>query len=68
MQQDCWNRIGEIFEQAIMLDPKDRREFIEQECGSDEELTRELLSLVENHENLSDFLDDSVFSIGFRLL
>lgn len=68
MQGNCWDKIEELFGQVLDIAPENRRQFIEQECGSDEELVREILSLVENHENSGNFLDDSVFSIGLRLL
>lgn len=68
MEKDCWNRIEEIFGQAIALEPELRRQFIELECGADEKLLSELLSLMENHASSNDFLDDPVFSVGLRLL
>jgi predicted oxidoreductase len=68
MRKDCWNRIEEIFGQALTLEPENRREFIKSECGADEELLNELITLVENHEIPSNFLDDPVFSLGLKLL
>lgn len=68
MQEDRWNKIEKIFEQAVILDPENRSRFIEQQCGLDEELKCEIFSLVENHEDARDFLNASVFSIGLHLL
>ena len=68
MQENDWKKIEEIFDQAIGLEPINRRQFIERECRSDEDLKREIVTLIDNHENAGDFLNDSVFSIGFHLL
>src|SRR5215211_160340 len=68
MQENRWNKIEEIFGRAVILDSENRSQFIEQQCGFDEELKREVISLVKNHEDSSDFLDNPIFSIGLQLL
>lgn len=68
MQKSRWNQIEEIFEQTVALDSEQRREFIEEKCGADDELKREILSLIENHENSGDFLGDALFSTGLQII
>lgn len=68
MQQTHWNKIEEIFDEAVALDSENRRRFVERECGFDENLKRDLLSLIENHEDSGGFLDDSIFSVALMLL
>lgn len=68
MQKNRWEKIEEIFEQTIALDSENRRAFIEEKCGADDELKREIISLIENHENSGDFLDDALFSTGLQII
>ena len=68
MQKNRWEKIEEIFGQVVALDSENRRVFIEERCGADDELKREIISLIENHENSGDFLDDALFSTGLQIL
>lgn len=68
MQKNRWEKIEEIFEQTLALDSENRREFIEEKCGADDDLKLEIISLIENHENSGDFLDDALFSTGLQIL
>ena len=46
MENCRWNRIEELFHQATALAPADRPEFMDRSCGDDEELRREVESLL----------------------
>ncbi len=48
------NRITELFDAAIGMDPPQRGEFLLRECAGDEALLSELKSLVAKHEQLGD--------------
>ena len=68
MQKNRWQKVEEIFNRAAVLPLAERREFIEDACGDDEELCREVLNLVEADSAEENFLDAPVFSLGAQLL
>ena len=69
MRKNLWEKIEEIFGQAVMIDSKEhRRLFIEETCSTDKELKREVFSLFKNLESSEDFLEDELFSTGLQIL
>jgi serine/threonine protein kinase/tetratricopeptide (TPR) repeat protein len=57
-------RLGELFERALGLEPRERSAFLEAECGDDEALRAELDSLLASHAAAPAFLEH----LGARLL
>ncbi len=55
--EDRWPIIEELFFRAIELEPDERAAFVERECAGDEEVRREVASLLEAHENGETFLE-----------
>src|SRR5438876_1171272 len=53
---DRWQQINKLFESALERDPGEWAAFLEQACAEDEELRRELESLLAAHQKLGDFL------------
>src|SRR6266496_4089283 len=49
MKPERWQQISEIFESALALEPDERLAYVEQECGADEALRREVDRLIESH-------------------
>ncbi len=52
MNPERWNAVGELFEQAAALPPGDQTLCVERGCSGDEELRKEVLSLLANHKAL----------------
>lgn len=52
-----WEQIKEIVSSALELDPSQRDQHIRQACGSDEELRREVESLLRNCDGASGLLE-----------
>ena len=48
MTAERWRRVGELFHEAIDISSEDRPEWIDRACGDDQELRREVLSLLES--------------------
>src|ERR1035438_1972395 len=46
MTPERWQRVKEIFDQAVERDPASRLAYIRERCGDDEELRREAESLL----------------------
>ena len=46
MIQDRWHRLQSLFESALDRDPSERDSYLEEACGGDQELIREVKALV----------------------
>lgn len=57
MTPDRWAQIRRIFDGALERRDQDRAAFLRVMCSGDEELRREVESLVASHEDAADFLD-----------
>src|ERR1700736_6808564 len=53
-----WKQIETVFEQALDLGTEERLAFLEQACNGDEELRREVESLLDAHAQAGSFIDD----------
>src|SRR5215813_411982 len=49
MNPNCWEAVGELFEKALSLPTGARTAYIERESENDDELRREVLSLIASH-------------------
>lgn len=68
MEPHVWDRIQEVYFLALPLSATQRIDFVEQECGSDPLLIREISSLLQADESDSRFLEASVFELGLRII
>lgn len=55
-----WSDVKAIFELAVTLDSSEWSSFLDVRCGGDEELRREVESLLLAHDSSSDFLEEPV--------
>jgi serine/threonine protein kinase/tetratricopeptide (TPR) repeat protein len=51
------NIVKSVFEQALDIDLKERQKFLDDKCGDDKELKKEVLSLLDAHNQTDDFLE-----------
>src|SRR5215208_3286214 len=58
MDQNRWQRIEQLYHSAADLEPEDRHSFLARECRSDDELRREVESLLRNDQPGSGQLID----------
>ena len=58
MTSERWKQIETVFEQALDLGIEERSAFLEQACNGDEELRREVESLLNAHAQAGSFIDD----------
>ena len=54
--QNDWQRIRELFHGALERDPDDRAAFLREACGGDDQVRREVASLLAAHDNADGFL------------
>ena len=50
MNPDRWQAIGDLFDQALAVPAGDRTALIDEACGSDEVVRREVRSLLVSHD------------------
>jgi eukaryotic-like serine/threonine-protein kinase len=67
MNPERLNRIEEIFHAALEVQPDDRRSFLDDKCGSDERLRKEVESLLEFDEASGQLLDQTPGAIAAEM-
>ena len=60
-------RIEELFHAALDLEPQARPAFLQQACGADTELLKEVASLLDSAEKPVDFLPRAVFEVAHKI-
>lgn len=60
MSPERWERVKTVFESAIDIPVSERSSFIDRQCGGDDELRREVESLLESHDDSGRFLEQPV--------
>jgi len=68
MQATRWQKVEQIFNEALVLPENQKTSFIVQKSDGDVELSNEVLSLIAEIERDENFLDDSVFTLGTELV
>lgn len=68
MTPERWQRVDEIFQAAIELRAEERPAFVERTCADDEELRREVESLITADEQGLSFVDEPAFQVAAGLL
>ncbi len=58
MNPERWRRVKELFQQALERPGDEREAFIDAATADDEELRREVRTLLSSHDSAVDFLDD----------
>src|SRR5438876_1726765 len=53
---DLWQQVQQLFDAALQHSPEKRQEFLEQACGSNQELRREVESLLAAHDESGSFM------------
>ncbi len=63
-----WRRIEGLFYQALDLEPDARSAFLDQSCGTDTELRREVEGLLKSAEQTMDFLQKPVLEAAQNIM
>src|SRR2546422_3205526 len=56
MTPERYQQIGDLYHAALEIDAVERAAFLERECSADEDLRREVESLIASHEQSADFI------------
>ena len=57
MLSDRWHQVEALYHSAREREPEDRSAYLEQACGGDESLRREVESLLAHEESAANFLE-----------
>ena len=63
LSAERWDTVTSIFADAAELPPAERSAFLDQSCGSDAELRREVESLLAVHDGDADFLESPAVGV-----
>src|SRR6266496_2108463 len=68
MEPELWQRITDLFDEAMTRGPNERIAFLEEACEGDRDLRKQVERLVKSHEKSGDFLKSSAFEVAPELL
>src|SRR5688572_20133936 len=68
MKPDRWRKVDELFEAALERDRGERAAFLDQACGGDADLRREVEKMLKFDEQAADFIEADVFNIAAGLM
>ena len=68
MKPDRWQQVDELFAAALERDRADRPAYLDQACGDDQELRREVEKMLRFDEQAADFIEKDVFSVAAGLM
>ena len=63
MKPERWSKIESIFHKALEADESRRGSVIEESCAGDEELRREVESLLAHHSDSASFIEKPAFAV-----
>jgi serine/threonine protein kinase/Tfp pilus assembly protein PilF len=64
MDADRWKQVDELLQNALSLPPEQRDEFVQQACGADAALRREVQSLLSSHQKAGTFLQRPAIEVA----
>jgi serine/threonine protein kinase/tetratricopeptide (TPR) repeat protein len=64
MTPERWKEIEEVFQTAIDLPPRERRQYIVEACTGDDTLREQVERLVAQHDEAGDFIEAPAFAIS----
>jgi serine/threonine protein kinase/Tfp pilus assembly protein PilF len=68
MNPERWKRVNELFQSAAERAPEERRAFLNDACQGDEELRREVHSLLASYEKAGNFIESPAYEVAPELL
>ena len=68
MTPERWHKIRELFKSALERAPDERAAFLDQACAGDDELRKEVASLIASHEKTGSFIDAPALGAAAHLL
>ena len=68
MKADRWEEVERLYHAALQRDAKDRAAFLVQECKGDEQLRREVESLLEYEDRAKHFIESPAMDVAAKMM
>lgn len=68
MKSDRWQKLKNVFNEALERDPAQRAVFLDEACAGDAALREEVESLLASHQDADGFLEEPAYSSPEQLL
>src|SRR5213595_3582580 len=68
MTAERWKQVNDLFQSAVERAPGERAAFLDETCNSDEELRREVESLLTSHVRAQNFIELPAFEVAPELV
>ncbi|HLM80404.1 MAG TPA: protein kinase [Terriglobales bacterium] len=68
MKPEVWRRVEELCHQALELDERSRFEFLQSACGGDDELRREVESLLAHEKKAEQFIESPALEVAGKIV
>jgi predicted ATPase len=68
MKREVWHRVDELFQQALELDEGRRLEFLKSACPGDDEIRREVESLLAHEKEAGHFIESPALEVAGKIL
>src|SRR5215468_7359528 len=67
MKAERWKQVNDLFQSAVQRAPEERAAFLDEACHDDEEMRREVESLLTSHERAENFIEVPAFEVAPEL-
>ncbi|HTT17932.1 MAG TPA: protein kinase [Candidatus Sulfotelmatobacter sp.] len=68
MEPERWNRVERLYHSALRVAPDERAVFLQDQCKDDDELRKEVESLLSYEDSAADFIESTAFSVAAKLV
>src|SRR6266581_857265 len=68
MKAERWKQVNDLFQSAVERAPETRAAFLDEGCRGDEDLRREVESLLTSHERSENFIELPAFEVAPELV
>ena len=68
MKPERWHRIEHLYHSALRVPSDERAVFLKRECKDDEELCREVASLLSYEDSAAEFIESPAFTVAAKLV
>jgi len=68
MKTERWRQIDKLLDVALELPPDERESFLLESCGNDEDLRREVESLLKANENAGGFMESPAIEVAAKTI
>jgi eukaryotic-like serine/threonine-protein kinase len=68
MNAERWKQINDLFQSAVERAPEERAAFLDEACHDDEDMRRDVESLLASHERAENFIEVPAFEVAPELV